>query len=488
MLTAHPSLLAQASRYLVVFPSTITTGEYAGDLDLFAALFGDDASLAWTAEQPRPIATQRYREFAPAVESDGLGGAWLAYTIEHTDTAFGGDQDILLRRIDRFGENILGDSSSSVAVVAQSPATERSPQLVAAAGGGLIVVYEVIDRASGAHDIAAIKVDDRGSPVWEAPVWIVRSARRERLADVVSDGRGGAIVVVEASLGTDSSLSVDVIAIHLDASGRTGWGASSAPVIVAGSRHIERSPSVVADGFGGAYIAYEIEYTSGPRGGDRDIFAQHLTAQGGREWVSESNLPIVSSVPNAAESSPTIALDTGGIVIAFEMDFHSEKRPVRLIGVQRMDVNGQLTWNRGKKPEVVMIPGRVVENGQLVTDGAGGIYLIAEARDSVSGDIDLYAQKFTSGGEQVWANGELPVAVLKSDTRERVASIAPDPTGGLVVAAVKDFVNGEGQTSRKIVAQRVGPDGRIAWSALPGPLLLSNTTTQDDNPTIIRVQ
>jgi hypothetical protein len=279
-----------------------------------------------------------------------------------------------------------------------------------------------------------------------------------------------------------------VIAVHVDEFGKLGWGATSDPVPVAASRHIERNPAVVADGLGGAYVAYEIEYTSGARRGDRDIFAQHLTPQGAREWVSETALPIVSSVPNAAETQPTIALDTGGIVVAFEMNFHSEKRPVRMLGVQRMDRTGRLTWNRGKKPEVVGVTGRVVERGLLSTDSDGGIFLVAEARDTLSGDIDLYVQKFTSNGEQLWANGELPVAALKSDTRERAATVAPDGAGGVVVVAVKDFVTGDGLTSRKIVAQRIAHDGKPAWPQLGGPLLLSNTSTQDDRPTVIRVQ
>src|SRR5688500_7040096 len=143
---------------------------------------------------------------------------------------------------------------------------------------------------------------------------------------------------------------MDVIAVHVDAYGMIGWGASVVPAVIATSRHIERNPVAVSDGLGGAFIAYEIEYTSGARKGDHDILAQHLTPQGAREWVSETALPMVSSVATAAERNPVIALDTGGIIIAFEMDFHSEKRPVRFVGVQRMDMGGRLAWNRGKKP------------------------------------------------------------------------------------------------------------------------------------------
>src|SRR5688572_5952024 len=162
---------AQGGRYIVIFPSTITTAPYAGDVDLFAAMFGGDATLAWTPEEPRPIATQKYREFAPSVEPDAVGGAWLAYTIEHTDTAFGGDQDILLRRIDRFGQNILGDSTSGVAIVAQSEFVESNPRVILS-DAGVLVFYEVVDRSTGSLDIAAVKLDGLGKPIWPTGVWV----------------------------------------------------------------------------------------------------------------------------------------------------------------------------------------------------------------------------------------------------------------------------------------------------------------------------
>lgn len=478
---------SQGSRYLVIFPSHVTSGAYTGDVDLFAAMFSDDALLAWTAEQPRPIATQRYREFAPSIASDAVGGAWLAYTIEHTDTAFGGDKDILLRRIDRFGQNILGDSNSSVAVVAQSAFIERNPRVVVS-DAGVLVFYEVVDRSTGSLDIAAVKLDGLGQPIWPSGVWIASSRRLERLADVVRDGKGGAIVIVEATSGTDTAQSVDVLAVHVDAYGKTGWGASSEPAVVAASRHIERDPVAVSDGLGGAFVAYEIEYTSGPRKGDHDILAQHVTPQGAREWVSETALPLVSSVATAIEKHPVIALDTAGIIVAFEMSFTGEKRPVHIVGVQRMDLTGRLAWNKGRKPETIMVPNRILERPQLTIDETGGIFLVAEARDSATGDVDVYAQKFTASGEQLWANGELPVAVFQSTTQEQSPSARPDGLGGVVVAASKLFVASDSTSGRKIVAQRIGHDGRIAWPQLGAPLLLSNSTTNDDSPVMIKVE
>ncbi|MBC8144974.1 MAG: hypothetical protein H7X80_05265, partial [bacterium] len=374
-----------------------------------------------------------------------------------------------------------------IAVVAQSEFIESKPRVILS-DAGVLVIYEVSDRATGSLDIAAVKLDGLGKPIWPTGVWIASSRRRERIADVVRDGKGGAIVIIEAISGPDTAQSIDVIAAHVDAYGKVGWGASPDPAVIATSRHFERNPVAVADGLGGAFIAYEIEYASGPRKGDRDILAQHLTAQGQREWVSETALPMVSSVATASESKPVIVSDSDGIIIAFEMNFHSEKRPVHIIGVQRVDATGRLAWNKGKKPETIIVPNRIVEKPRLSSDGAGGIFLVAEARDSVTGDVDLFAQKFTSAGEQLWKNGELPVAVFQTSTNERSPSARPDGSGGLIVTAVKDFVGVDNVTRRKIVAQRIGPDGRNAWPQLGGPLLLSNSTTIDDTPTVIKVE
>jgi hypothetical protein len=262
-------------------------------------------------------------------------------------------------------------------------------------------------------------------------------------------------------------------------------------VLVGASRHDERNAAAVADLLGGAYVAYEIRYTSGPRAGDHDVLAQHISSTGHREWISESALPVVSSVPTATETNPSIVLDTAGVIIAFEMDFHAEKRPVKIIGVQRMDETGRITWNKGRKPEVVGVAGRIAARPRLTAATAwdfGGAYLTFEAVDTLTGDVDVYAQKFTSGGRQLWANGDAPLALFHSPDRERDVVAMPDGTGGLVAVASKEFVADDGTISRKIVAQRVTADARNPWTDVGGPLLLSNTSTRDSTPVIVRAQ
>jgi hypothetical protein len=66
--------------------------------------------------------------------------------------------------------------------------------------------------------------------------------------------------------------------------------------------HSERNAVLTPDGAGGAFIAYELKYRSGPRAGDIDIIAQHVDKNGDRRWLDASTPPIVSSSERARET------------------------------------------------------------------------------------------------------------------------------------------------------------------------------------------
>src|SRR5206468_2659661 len=132
--------------------------------------------------------------------------------------------------------------------------------------------YSASDSA-GDVDIAATMVTRAGSPEWTGSVWIANSKRREVLASAVADVKGGAIAVFEESVVGDTIGNIDLYAAHVDDKGIVGWWLVPRKAVpVAASKHIERSPATVADGAGGVYVAYEVEYVSGHLR-DADIFA-----------------------------------------------------------------------------------------------------------------------------------------------------------------------------------------------------------------------
>jgi hypothetical protein len=477
-------------RFLVFYPVYITEGQYSGDYDIFAGSFFADGNLEWSSSKPKAISTAKYREFAPVAMTDSNGGAYLVYTVENPGGPAPNDRDILMRHVDRDGKDLWGDTASPVVIIAQSKYSEQNPRLVQSPDGTIMIFFEVhygTSDVSSDVDVAAVKIGMNGIPIWQGGVWIANSKRRERLAGAVSDGRGGGIAVLEPrqfdSSGTMTGS--DITAVHVNAAGEIGWQDSQQATIIAGSRHLERNSSVISDGFGGAYIAYELAYSTGDRSGDVDILAQHINSYGVREWTDEAAPPIVSSTDKAREYAPSIALDSSGIVIAFRVDYFGERKPLYLVGVQRMDSRGKLLWNEGKKPKLMGVIRRMPDKPQVITDRNGNIFVVFEGRDTTDGNRDIYAQKLERNSTLLWGNGEEPIPVFATADIERDAVAAPDGNGGLVVVAVREFVAPDHAGISNILAQHMRPDGVFAWEAFRSPLSLTATTMKDGPPVMV---
>jgi hypothetical protein len=477
-------------RYLVVFPSFITAGQYTGDYDLFAASFHWDGTIEWSPAQPKAISTQKYREFAPVGVDDGSGGIYLAYTVEQVSADNRIDRDILMRHIDRNGQDLWGDSTNHVVAIAQSKYSEQNPRLVLSPDGTIMIFYEVhydLVGSGGDVDIAAIKIGVDGTKIWTGGIWIAKTKRREHLSGAVTDGRGGGIAVIESST-VDSSRTTasDILAVHANAAGEIGWPDGKPTVVVAGSRHLERNASVVKDGYGGAYIAYELEYTSGERTGDIDVLAQHISSLGVREWVDETAPPIVSSNDRAREEAPSLALDSNSIIVTFQVALLGEKHPLYPIGVQRMSSQGKLLWYEGEKPKLMGVSKRVSEKPQAITDTAGNVFVIFEAHDTVTNDRDIYVQKLGDQGDLLWGGGEDPIPLFNTSDIEHDAMAVPDGDGGLYVAAVREFTSGENAGASNIVVQHIDTAGKLPWEDYRSPLALTNWKMRDGKPLIVR--
>src|SRR5690606_4743443 len=110
---------------------------------------------------------------------------------------------------------------------------------------------------------------------------------------------------------------------------------------------------------------------------------------------------------------------------------------VHVIGMQRLDTAGNPVWNEGKKSKLIGLRREMAEHPQMLPDATGGAYLIFEGFDSTSGDRNIYAQRVGSQGEQIWGDGELPLAVFNGPDAENMPAAVLDETGGMVVVAAR---------------------------------------------------
>lgn len=473
---------------MVLVPSTITAGPNSGDRNIFAAGFGADGSVQWAAATPKPISTPNTREFSPVTYPDGAGGMYMLYTTEPLGAGANANRDLVMRHLSSSGDDLWLDSGRVAITIANTEYREQYPRIIGLGDGSLMIVYEVSYLTEGSDDIdlAAVRISSQGQKLWSGPLWVARTNWRERLAGIVPGDAGSVVAIYQISTRRDTNVYSDIKAIRIDSTSALGWKDSQDPVVVANSRHIESNPAVVSDNKGGAYIAYEVEYTNGARAGDVDLLSQHLTSFGTREWTSESRLPFVSSIDKANERFPTITLDGHDLVIAFQIYYYGVKRPFYLIGMQRIDSTGKLLWQKGKKAETIDLPGFVVESPQLISDPTGGVFLLFEGKDTVTSNRNVYAQKIDMGGVKIWGEHDWGIPVFGTTEIERDPNGIADGTGGLVVVGIRERAAMDGMSSSEIIADRISPDGALPWKDLMAPIVVLVSSNRDERPAIIR--
>lgn len=493
---------AQIGQYVVLLPASISSGKYAGDYDIKGAMIRGDGFVAWGGISPKSLCEMPVREFWPAGVPDASGGMFLCYTIEHTDPENLGDRDIAIRRFDAEGNDIWNNTETGpVVLLAQSSQFEEHPQTVSTVNGA-IVFYEV-RYSDGGHvgdvDVAAIRVLPDGTVPWEGATWISNTDNMERIAGVAADGQGNALVLIESGRVTADSTNMNRnLTLHrIGPDGALGWGGSTGrEITIAGSAHDERNGVIVPDNEGGAYVAYEILYNTGARKGDVDIIAQHITGAGGRSWVDPEAPPVVSSNARAAERRPSIAVDSLGIVVSFEMDFQADSlsarsRPLKVVGTQRLDRNGRAVWNGGERAQIILAKNRVVARPQAFSDGTGTVYILMEGLDSVTGDRDVFIQKLDEEGDRLWGEKGYAIPVFNGPMPEERATAFPDNYGGLVVVAVQPpkyrVASATPSPDSTVVAQRLNDAGKPVWGDGESNLIVTRAELGEYPPTVVQV-
>ena len=484
-------LSAQAPEYTLLLPVYTDEGTYRGDYDIGRSVVSAGGEVRYGIGYPQMISSLGVREYGPVAVSDGAGGTLVIYTIEHVDSANAGDTDILIQRINAEGENLWDDSlTGPVRFLADSPNLERNAAAIPI-DGGVLVVYE-IEYTSGDFegdvDIAARFIRGADHDLSEESVWVASSDRREERPQLVRSA-GSTVVVFER--GRDSSVvtSGDIIATRIEDNGTKGWYGGIPEVPVASSAYGEKDVAVAADGRGGLYLAYELWYATGDRGGDVDIIAQHLDPNGQRLWVDPARPPVVASSRKAFERNPSIAVDSTGPVIAYEIvesSGHGSSHPVSAIGVQRMDSAGQGVWNGGTRSTVVQAKHRIGVAPRLLSDDQDGTYVIFDGIDSITGDRDVYAQHVTRDGRISW-NRENAIPVFYGPMPEVLIGALPDTRGGVVVfAAEVPVYRTEGSAPRDtaVIAHRLDRMGEHTWGIGENNLLVSRTILGEHPPVV----
>ncbi len=357
--------------------------------------------------------------YEPSIISDGAAGTIIAW---HGGTG----SDIFARRLLATGISAPGWPVTGPLTVCSATGLQEQPVLVTDGAQGALMFWQDARNGSN-YDIYGQRIDASGRvPSTSSSNWVANgnpisaSAGNQYTPVAVSDGAGGAIVVWQD--GRQGSGNYDIYAQRVDGDGTLRWASAGVPVCVAANNQI--NPTIVADGSGGAYIAWQ-DYR---KGNEYDIYVQHLTASGtigpDTRWTANG---VGVCVASNSQFYPTLARDgAGGVFVAWQ-DFRTgtdnhiyaqHLGPTALV-VSNWPVNGTPVCQAQYSQYFPVV----------ASDGATGLFVAWQ--DYRTGTTNhIYAQHLTAGNS-VWVDDGVPISTASNG--QFAPQIANDGSGGAFI-------------------------------------------------------
>lgn len=352
-----------------------------------------------------------------------------------------------------------------------------------------LVVFEASAPAgsewAGDIDVGAQTLTGAGAAAWNPQVFtaVASGSYLERRPTAVPDGQGGAIIVLQAA-AREGQYAGDweILAQRVDASGTLLWEAGERSVVVTASAWRERNPVAIPDGAGGALVFWEAE---GPPGsewaGDIDIVGQRVSAAGELLW-GEEGVPVASGT-NVERAPCAISDGAGGALVFFEC---VQKAGDWGIAAQRVSPEGELLWLGGEASIFVASSDWDETRPVAVPDGEHGALVFFEAAAPAggehAGDIDIRGQRVSMIGNSLWGEGQGSVLVHGSAAIERAPAVVSDGAGGAIVLCQAATREGEFAGDWQILGQRISGDGEVLWNDGNTPALVAATAMHERTP------
>ena len=263
------------------------------------------------------------------------------------------------------------------------------------------------------------------------------------------DGHGGVIVAWRGTATDPQTGAPDyrIQAQRLDANLVPRWSTNG--VAVAGGPTFRSTPRITTDGLGGAIVAW-----LDLRNGDRDIYANHVTADGRIGW--NPNGIAVSTLVGDQEEHAIASDGAGGAIIVFETPSATTSTDVEYC---RLRSDGTFVYS-GLRPERSDRPSQGFPF--VVGDGSGGAFVCWVEYDALTVNSSrVFVQSVDASGRPRWPSPKLGVTFPETTDQHPLGLVA-DSAGGVVVAFAKYFA--DFQTS-DLYVQRFDANGLALWGA-----------------------
>ncbi len=487
----HPAAVVVAER-------RFRRGEYAGDSDVVAQLVSSAGHPLWNSNQggaftvSMPVASSEYSEHAPVAMSDGHGGTIVVYQVVALEGPYAGIPRIWAQRLDSSGRPTWNEGMRSTEVAFSPIFASRNPVMAPDGRGGVIVVYEaefLEGDYAGDADVMAQRLNRYGQPMWGEGVLVASSQMIERAPAVVSDGRGGVLVVYEGE-ARDGEYAGDseIMAQRISRSGQLRYYGGIRSLIVSAGRVGEKAPVVVSDRRGGAIALFEQHVRDGPYEGRVWIAAQRITRGGRLPWNGGQRSTAVSLGPFSHGDLTAVPDGRGGAIAVFGGILVEGGDPENdEVFAQRISRSGALLYGSGELPAVVASSVLPERDPQAISDGRGGVIVVYEQVRDGGASASLAAQRLDGQGERLWGGeGMRSVIVARQTDVDSHRVVAPDGRGGVVVFFEDELEEVAILDHSVIQGQRLDPEGRPVWNGGAAPATVSGSLASEERPEVAR--
>lgn len=264
------ALVADSAGGAYVVWEQASTGETI-DTNLFAQRLAADGTLVWSA--PVTVTAAPGEQFDVQAAADGAGGVIVTWG----DLREPLDPNVYAQRFDGSGTPLWDIHGIPVSV---DPGRQSPPaRLVTDGTGGALVAWHDYRTNTRRSDIYMQRLSAGGVRAWGDDLPVMASQGLSEVATaLVADGVGGAIVLANALPEVISD--TDIFAQRVSPAGIRLWGEQPVNITPWPDRQLDAVG--VADGFGGAYVAWTDQYSDSPY---VDVWAQHLDANGSSLWA-----------------------------------------------------------------------------------------------------------------------------------------------------------------------------------------------------------
>lgn len=377
-----------------------------GSIDLCAQRVASDGRLLWNGTAGVPVSTAAGAQQHPDILAAGDGGVFIVW-----EDGRGTDYDIYAQRLDSNGVAQWAINGLQVCITTWQ---QVYPRLATDNAGGMIVVWQ--DSRNLGYDVFAQRLNGAGMRLWAPTGVAVCSIEHTHLLPrVVSDGRGGAIVVWEEGRSYISQR--DIYAQRIGPTGGLLWPTLGVGVCTA--FNTQQSPQVVSDGNGGAIIAWQ-DHRNNTNASD--IYAQRIDSSGQMLWTVNGT---AVSTAIGAQHSLRIVADR---FAASWLCWVDERGVVPAVYAQSLTHDGGARWTTGG---VNVAPQAANASAPAMDRDASRGILITWSMTRPGFDSDIVAQRLDSTSSLLW--GFAGLVVCSADGAQTDPSVLSDAAGTAII-------------------------------------------------------